>query len=221
MNDISPVFKWNPYDAIIARKLVELDKTPEAINYFAENNEGLTDYSYWFLLSNCWISYTGFSDLDLWKKLFSSDRPQRKKSIMKPSELGVFERLPWFVSVYRAHRPKENDWIAYTLNKDIAIRFARERGVNTVKEYRVKKKDITALFLRRGEDEVIILDKEKVEFIAEYSLIITKTEKSPRMKRLYEEYKSRFIKDGGLESDYSLLTYEEFKEANEKEDDNY
>lgn len=41
---------------------------------------------------------------------------------------------------------------------------------------------------------------------------------APRMKRLYEEYKCRFIKQGGLESDCELLTYEEFKEANEKEE---
>lgn len=41
----------------------------------------------------------------------------------------------------------------------------------------------------------------------------------PRTKILYEKYKRRFIKQGGLESDCKLLTYEEFKEANEKEED--
>lgn len=170
MNDISTQFKWNPYDAIVGRKLVELEETPEAINYFAERCNELTDYAYWFFLSTCWVSYSGFSDLELWKKLFSSDRPKKKKSIMKPSELKVLENLPWFVTVYRAHRPGEKDCIAYTLNKDIAFKFAREREVNLIKEYKVKKKDITALFLRREEDEVIILDKEKVSFIKEHHM---------------------------------------------------
>ncbi|RII32831.1 hypothetical protein D2A34_21780 [Clostridium chromiireducens] len=45
-----------------------------------------------------------------------------------------------------------------------------------------------------------------------------RSNKVPGVRRLYEEYKCRFIKQGGLESDRKLLTYEEFKEANEKED---
>ncbi len=172
MNDISQEFKWNPCDAIIGRKLVELEKTPEAVKYFAEKCNQLSDYAYWFFLSTLWVSYSGISDLEIWKRLFSSDRPKKKKSIMKPSELKAFENLPWFVTVYRAHRPEENDCIAYTLNKDIAFRFAREREVNSIKEYKAKKNDITALFLRREEDEIIILDKEKVSLIREHTEII-------------------------------------------------
>lgn len=179
MNDISSEFKGNVYDAAIARRLIELDKTPGAIEYFAEKAGGLTDYAYWFMLSSLWVSYSGFSDLELWKKLFSSDRPKKKKSIMKPSELEALEHLSWFVKVYRAHRQGETNCIAYTLNKGTAFRFARERGVKTIKEYQVKKKDITALFLRRGEEEVIILDKEKLTFVREYFEIGKCIELSP------------------------------------------
>lgn len=170
MNDISNEFKWNPCDAIIGKKLVELEETPEAIKYFADRCNELTDYAYWFFLSTLWVSYSGFSDLELWKKLFSSNRAKRKKSIMKPSELNAFENLPWFVTVYRAHRLGEKDCIAYTLNKDIAYRFAMEREVNLIKEYKVKKKDITALFLRREENEVIVLNKENLIFVKKHIL---------------------------------------------------
>lgn len=170
MNDISTQFKWNLYDATIARKLIEMEETPEAIKYFSENCDELTDYAYWFFLSTLWVSYSGFSQLELWKELFSSSRPKKMKSIMKPSELTAFERLSWFITIYRAHRQGENDCIAYTLNKDIAFRFARERGVNSIKEYKVKKNDITALFLRREEEEVIVLDRKKVSFIKEHFL---------------------------------------------------
>jgi len=93
MNDISTQFKWNPYDAIIGRRLVELEETPDAIKYFSERCNELTDYAYWFFLSTCWVSYSGFSELELWKKLFSSDRAKKKKSIMKPSELNKKEEL--------------------------------------------------------------------------------------------------------------------------------
>lgn len=170
-NDISHNFRWNPKDASIAKKLLSLEKTPLAIEYFAKNCEKLTDYGYWFLLSTLWVSYSGWSDLELWKRLFSANRPRKKTSIMKPSELKAYEHLPWFVTAYRSHRKNETDWIAYTLDKNIAIRFAKERGVKSIKEYRIKKKDIIALFLRRGEQEIIVLDKEKVEFVREHILI--------------------------------------------------
>ena len=166
MNDISTNFKGtNPYEKSVIKNLLKHEETPEAIKYFAKKCDGLGDYAYWYVLSTLWVSYTGWSDLNLWKELFNSDRPGKKKSIMKPSELKEFERLPWFVTVYRAHRQGEEDWIAYTLDKEIALRFARERNVNEIKEYRVKRKDITALFLRRGEQEVIVTDKSKVEFV--------------------------------------------------------
>lgn len=161
--DISPNFKWNPIDASIAKKLLSLEKTPLAVEYFSKKCDKLTDYGYWFLLSTLWVSYSGWLDLSVWKKLFAADRPKKKKSIMKPSEIKAYEHLPWFVTAYRAHREDETDWIAYTLDKDTAIRFAKERGVNSIEEYKVKKKDITALFLRRGEQEIIVLDKNKVE----------------------------------------------------------
>ncbi|HDR8409154.1 TPA: hypothetical protein QC295_002358 [Bacillus cereus] len=171
MNDVYAGFKWNPYDAKIGKEIIKREGTPEAIKYFAEVCEDLTDYGYWFFLSTLWVSYSGHSDLNLWKKLFSSKRPKRKKSIMKPSELKDFDYLPYFVTVYRAHRVDESDWIAYTLDQEIAERFAREREVTKITEYKVKKSDILAYFSRRGEKEIIVLDKAKVQFVAEIDLL--------------------------------------------------
>lgn len=170
-HDISPYFRFNYYDAKVSKKLIELEGTPQAIEYFSKVSKFLTDYSYWFLLSTLWVSYTGFSDLNLWKKLFSSDRPKQKKSIMKPSEVKQYDQLPWFIKAYRVHRLNETDWIAYTLDINTALRFAKERGVKSICEYKIKKRDVTALFERRGEDEIILLDKEKAEFIREIEII--------------------------------------------------
>ncbi|HDX9607358.1 TPA: hypothetical protein ROY11_004496 [Bacillus cereus] len=169
--DIYSGFRWNPYDAKVAKEIIAREGTPEAIKYFSEVCEGLTDYAYWFFLSTLWVSYSGHSDINLWKTLFSSDRPKRKKCIMKPSEFKAFEQLPYFIPVYRAHRNNESDWIAYTLDPLIAARFANERGVKTIKEYKVKKRDVISLFLRRGEREVIIVDKTKIQFVSEFLLI--------------------------------------------------
>jgi len=165
LNDISKDFVWNPYDTKIGRRLAELDKTPDAIRFFAESQDGLSHYGYWFLLSTLWVSHTEGADLEKWRQLFSSDRAKRQTSIMKPSELAKFKQLPHFITVYRAHHPGETDWISFTLDKEIALRFARERGKQTIGEYKIKKRDVLALFLRRGEQEILMLDKSKAQFV--------------------------------------------------------
>jgi hypothetical protein len=170
-NDISKDFRWNPTDARIGRELIKLQETPEAIKRFAAVCDDLTDYGYWFYLSTLWVSYTGFSDLNLWRRLFSSDRPRRQTSIMKPSELAAYKRFPYFVTAYRAHRPGETEWLSYTLDKEIACRFAAERGVDSITEYRIKKRDVLALFLRRDEQEILVLDHRKAEKVREYQVI--------------------------------------------------
>jgi hypothetical protein len=91
---------------------------------------------------------------------------------MKPSEYRVLMAGPDELTVYRAHRPKETDWIAYTLDPQIAAsRFAQQRGVDEVKAYRVRREDVLALFLRRGEKEVLVLDKSRAELITTLEVI--------------------------------------------------
>lgn len=161
LQDVSKDFVWNAYDAAIGKQLIRLEATPSAIVYFSRVCDNLTDYGYWFYLSTLWVSYSGWSDLNLWKELFSSNRPKRKTSIMKPSELKQFKKLPPVITAYRAHRENETDWISYTLNLTTAKRFARERNVTKVSKYLIKKKDVLALFTRRGEDEILLIDKTK------------------------------------------------------------
>lgn len=160
-NDISPNFKYNAIDAAIGTQLLRFEATPLAVQYFASVCDRLTHYAYWFYLSTIWVSYSGWSDLRLWKHLFRSSRPKRATSIMKPSEFEEFKKLPNQIIAYRAHRPHETDWISYTLDLEIARRFARERGVSEVVQYRLRKKDVIALFLRRGEQELIMLEPSK------------------------------------------------------------
>ena len=111
MEDISNQFVFNFYDSRIAKGIIDREGTPEAIKYFAANCDGLTDYAYWFFLSTCWVSYSGWYELDKWKSLFSSTRPKREKSTMKPSEVKKLRQLPYDIKCYRAHREGETDWI--------------------------------------------------------------------------------------------------------------
>ncbi|MEO7716323.1 MAG: hypothetical protein ABIY70_08965 [Capsulimonas sp.] len=176
--DISPDFRPSAIDARIASEVLRHEGTPEAIRCFARLSMPLTSYGYWHMLSVLWVSYTGYSDLGLWKTLFSSSRKNRETSIMKPSEIAALRRLPEQITVYRAHRPGETDWIAYTLNPQTAARFAHERGVSHIRAYVVDRPDVLALFLRRSEHEILALDKTRPRFVREIEVIVGEIGKS-------------------------------------------
>jgi hypothetical protein len=170
--DISPAFEWNRMDAEIGVKLVKHDNTSSAIKCFRNNRQYLSNYAYWFYLSTLWVQKSSATDLSEWKRLFSSDRPDRQRCIMKPSELEVFHALPDMVTAYRAHRPGETDWIAYTINLDTAIRFAFRRGVKSIAEYEIAKDELLAYFSRRDEYEVLLLDKSKARLKRVLKIVI-------------------------------------------------
>lgn len=159
LHDVSKDFRPSPADARVIRRILRVAETPQAIKLFAAEHRKLTDYSYWFVLGTLWVSYTGWSDLQQWKWLFSSKRPCRASSLMKPSELAAWHDLPDTLDLLRVHRPGETDWISYTLDPVVAQRIADRRGVPAPTPYRCKKTDALCLFLRRGEAEVLVLDR--------------------------------------------------------------
>lgn len=160
--NISPEWKGSTREERrILQGVLAKEATPGAIRHFAKHCSRLGDYWYWFTLSTLWVSYSGHSDLALWKRLLSAPRKGREASLMKPDELEAYYVLPDVVTAYRAHRDGETDWISFTLNPVTAARFAVERGVTEVSQWSVPKKDIVALFLRRGEEELIVLDWKK------------------------------------------------------------
>lgn len=161
--DISPFFKPDNALSDIATALFRLENTPRAIQFFAENCHNLDDYGYWFLLGVCWVQYTGFSDLTLWKELFSSNRPHRPQCLMKPTELRYYKAFPKEVCAFRVHRAEEKDWISYTLDLDTARKFADIRGVKEIHQYKISKGNILCLFLRRQEYEVLCLNNVKAK----------------------------------------------------------
>lgn len=146
----------------IIQRIMEREGTAKAIVCFSKHCDRLSNYWYWYTLGTLWVNYSGWSELALWKRLFSSSRPNKQTSLMKPDEYAIYQRLPELIRAYRAHRPGETDWIAYTLDPQIAARFAVERGVSEVTEYVIPRNEVLALFLRRGERELLVLNKGSV-----------------------------------------------------------
>lgn len=159
LKDISPNFTPNFRDEKFIKGLVKRKETAKAVAYFNKNMHKASDYAYWFALGTLWVSYTDYSDIKLWRRLFSSDRKTKHSSLMKPSELEAFIKLPNTIIAYRAKRDGETDWLAYTLSTQVVGGIARERGINTIHQYRIDKKNISALFLRRDEFEIIVTDQ--------------------------------------------------------------
>ena len=159
LGNISPDYTGaSREEQAILRRILALEGTPRAAIYFSHKAHLLSDHLYWFLLGTLWVSYSGFIDLSLWRRLMSSPRPQRATSIMKPDELRTFEALPDSIPCWRAHRSDEREWIAYTLDRAVAERLAMTRG-GPIRRYLVPKPWCLALFLRRGEAELIMLNQ--------------------------------------------------------------
>ena len=192
-NDISPRFKYNPNNARIFFELEKVENTPLAIVRFSELCENLDDYGYWFCLGTLWVMYTGWSELPLWKRLFRSSRPFRRECLMKPTELEYFKRLSPSVACFRAHRPEESEWISYTLDAVCAGTIARRRGVSEISEYRIRRSDIIALFLRRGEYEILCLDKRKARFVGRIPVITQKDGSRQSNMSVVENHESKKV----------------------------
>ena len=158
--DISQDFEYSYENAKLIKRILKQSEVGDGVRVFSECARKLNNYSYWFILGELWINEVDGLDVSLWKMLFSSDRINKKTSLMKPSELRRFNRMPDEIIIYRAKRKGEEDWIAYTVDFEYASRVAALRGVDVVHEYVVKKEDVTAVFLR-NKMNVLVLDNRK------------------------------------------------------------
>lgn len=158
MKNISTGFKYNETDARLM-SIIMTTQPERKIEVFQEMANQLSDYAYWFLLSTMWVKDSNYAPISVWKKLFNEKRMNKAISLMKPDELTALKNLPSKLTAYRAHSKDESDWISYTLDLKTAIEFAKRKQVDEIVEYKMKKHDCQALFLRRGETEIICIDK--------------------------------------------------------------
>jgi len=142
------------------------DKIAKFIEVLGQFN---SDAEYWEMLSNSYQHTNNTHDyLAQIKELFNSNRKE-KHLIMDDHERMEFINLPEELTIYRGMAFDEdiskNYGISWTLDRKVAEKFAFEfphnynvRGLKMmVKELKVKKEQITALFLGRKEHEVIYI----------------------------------------------------------------
>lgn len=147
-------------NAVLHRKfnqIIYLHERPYRLQAFISIAKDLPDTKYWSLLSSIWTDTENqWQNLEQWKELLSSNRPERHY-LMDESEFQLLNSLPELVTIYRGCiKGLNEDGLSWTLNKSkaefFANRFSKE-GI--VLEREIPKSDIIAVLTGRGESEVI------------------------------------------------------------------
>lgn len=141
---------------------VFLHERPYRAAAFFNVAKRMNDETYWSLLKHIWIdSENIWQNQDLWLDLLTWNRPGFFKFFMSEEENKVYDSLPDKVTVYRgynAKRPSSANGLSYTLNPDVAKKFAKRfTSSPAVKTRTISKSQITAYINDRNEEEVIII----------------------------------------------------------------
>ena len=125
-----------------------------------------SDRDFYECFRHVWIHSEGGSlNKSLWLTMMGSPRPGKEKWLMTKEELSLFESLPETVTIYRGSTTNKVNGLSWTTDKDKAIWFGnRFNFVNSkpplnkeccVTTGQIAKSDIFAVFLARGESEIV------------------------------------------------------------------
>jgi hypothetical protein len=121
-------------------------------------NLNISDKDYWELLGGIWTdTENSWQQLDLWKMMFSSERPC-SNYLMEKDERKEFNNLPDKLTIYRGYVPNKNKHgLSYTLNQNTAEWFSKRYYKNgKVLKRIVNKSDVLAYLNGRNEEEILI-----------------------------------------------------------------
>jgi hypothetical protein len=124
-------------------------------------DSGLSGSEYWHNVGDVWIdSGNIFQGLREWKKVWCSNESGRE-ACMDDKERAALADLPEWFRVWRgtAHQRSVRG-LSWTTDKEKAEWFARRLAIETqplLAQGTVAKKDVKAVFLGRGESEVVSL----------------------------------------------------------------
>lgn len=160
--------KWEREGNWSAILFVHIER-PYRLTYLNHYADRIPDDVWWDLLGDVWTdSENIWQHLDDWREAFSSDRPGREHLMMAeaetdaPSEQSRFESLPDVIKVYRGtSHPGGGSNLSWTLDRDVALRFARRYALRGNKPRiisgKVRKENVIAFFDRRSEYEIVCL----------------------------------------------------------------
>ena len=147
-------------DSKIAHKLIQLWdelKDGEAVlEYFIKECKNLSDQRYWELLKNVWIVCGGLDNVDVFKKLMSSNR-KHKYCFMSPEESQELYTKDACFDVYRACNEENDNGISWTTNWLYALDYKDKYQKKIVQTKTVFRSEVFAYINRANEYEIILL----------------------------------------------------------------
>lgn len=151
--------RWHSY--------VFLTERPWRFERLIEIADEMTDEEFWTLVSDVWQDSENIREnQEDWDELLRSERPGRA-AMMTDEERSELEALPSIVTVYQGHTAERDDGWSWTTRRETAEWFARrfasfEDDVAMVTTGRIRKEDVLAYLLGRGEFEILV-DPEAVD----------------------------------------------------------
>jgi hypothetical protein len=160
--NVSKLYETSSYDEAVRAHLINQACMGAHKTHLQEQFEKfawqLTDFGYWHILGALWNACLGQGEVQLWRNLFLSKRPNRAECLMKPDELQIYKRLQSGTPVmgFRAHRKGEEQWLSYVLELGTAKKMARHNGCQVITMFEIPDDKVLAVFDRRGYREILV-----------------------------------------------------------------
>lgn len=129
---------------------------PYRFQMFMDYMQHMKDEDYWSLLAEIWIDTENLWQYKSFIKYLFTER-SGPRQMMSEKDRELFKTLPDEVVVYRGYQTRNRQGHAWSLSPAKALWFARRFSpvrYNVVRGV-VRKEDIVAVLLRRGEYEVV------------------------------------------------------------------
>ena len=123
---------------------------------------------YWEAVRDVWVDSETNESAPIWRAVLEANMPDRQKYIMSAEEQEEFSALPDVIEIYRGvqggTKAEAEDFVfkgfswslSYKTAAFFANRFLSDGDEAYVAKARVRKENIIALFMQRGEEEVVV-----------------------------------------------------------------
>jgi len=147
-------------DSKIAKKIIQAwdneHDEEKLLSIFIKEKKNLSDERYWELLRIVWIITGGLVNVDLFRSLMRSKRPNRYY-FSTPEETKKLRELQDVFIVFRACNSNDDDGISWTTSRTYAEQYKDLFNKEMILSRWVSKDEVFAYIDRNLESEIIIL----------------------------------------------------------------
>lgn len=150
--------------------VIWLHERPYRVAAFWAIRKKMDDPTYWRLLQQVLIDTENqWQNKRRIRSLLTTKRRGSSHQMMDEEEQRAFDELPSLITIYRGCMSKNQRGFSWTLSRDRAVWFAKrfDRTGPRVVSALIAKRDVLALLLGRGEQEVLCVPEHANAFAVE------------------------------------------------------